>query len=973
MLADVRNLNQWAVGLILLAFVGGVQPTWAENTDLSSGLDARGTDHTSHDHAGQVLTAVDLSAEPATGASALLDEADFTNADLSLADLSQVSALKLVGPGLVLDGARLSGGQWDESDLSGADLSFVSGTGVSFSDATLIGATLEFSNLRSSSFVRADLSSVQAQDASWVKSDFTGASLVEAELAGLGLRDSVLIGADLSGARLFLADLSRVDARCEDALTGTPVGFASCPRFDGVDLSFATLVDAQVSFGRMIPRAGIAVNLEESDLTRADFSDACFTALQDGLCQPEDLVVATNLIGTDLDGVIFDRAYLGGANLSFARGDCVAPQDSPSGELTQCPSFVGTDARSARLLQTRLVSPVATGWILHGADLTSASLTGLKEPCDLPEVAGESPACLEFFAQGAEPGALAILRKTNLSNADIAGVNFAGLDLEGARLDGVDAYRVRTVTDEAGDSFDVVYQTSFSGANLAGASLVGADLELADLSNVDLTSADLSNATITGALLAGVSAANAVFDAVVLSCETAPCQAVSGFSDLVGSSWVGGDLGGQDFSDLDLTGIDLRNANIQGTLWSGSILTRADFSGQNLSGVDLSQVSQIAGARFEGASLTCASDETCDPLASATDLTGVGFQGATLDGVSFRNRELAGADFSLADLRGADLAGATATEANFSAASVAGINLGGVNLAGARFDSTDFGCSSDSPCAPFAGVLSLAGARFRAAGLEYVRFEGDSVPLDLTEADLSQANLTGAQFLNVDALGARFDLLAGVCGGDGSCADFSGATLSDGVRPASFVQAQLSGVSFVAKDLREVDLSGALLIGASLVESNLSGAGLAAASLRSADLTSVNFAGANLRAADFSFATFASSGTLAPISGGVGCTPGAGASAVDLRGAQLSQADFGSAVDFFAGCIEVDETTTYDSETTVFPEGFTLASEMTDLAESSDEPTNVPEPSWSLSQAAALVTLVILFRKRRKTRSPLSG
>ena len=972
MRADVQSLNRWVLCFFLLALISGVRSAGAENTDLSPGLDARGTDHTDHDHAGQLLTAVDLSAQPATGASALLDDADFTNADLSLADLSQVSALRLVGPGLILDGARLSMGQWGEANLTGADLSFVSGSGVDWTDAVLTGATLEFSNLRSSSFVRADLNNVEATDASWVTSDLTGASFVDAVLVGVGLRDSVLVAADLSGARLFLADLSRIDARCEDALTGTLVGFESCPRFDGVDLSFASLVDAQFPFGRMIARGGTSVSLEESDLTRVDFSDACFTALQDDVCQLQDLAVSANLIGADLDGVIFDRAYLGGADLSFARGDCVPPRDSSTGEPTQCPSFVGTDARSTRLVQSRLVSPVATGWILHGADLTAASLTGLSQPCDVPEAVGESPKCLEFFAQGSTPGDLAILRRINLSAADIAGVNFEGLDLEGARLDGVDAYRIRTVTEEAGDSFDVVYRTSFSGANLARASLVGADLELADLSNVDLSSADLSNATMTGAILTGISAADAVFDSVVLRCETEICQPVSAFSDLTGSSWVGSDLSGQDFSDLDLAGIDVRNANIQGTLWGSSILTGADFSGQNLTEIDLSQVSQLAGARFAGASLTCAADEPCNPLASATDLTGVGFQGAGLDGVSFQNRELAGADFSLADLTGADLAGATATQANFSGASLVGINLSGVNLAEARFDSTDFACSSDSPCTPFLGVSSLAGARFRAAGLEYVRFEGDAAPLDLSEADFSQANLAGAQFSNVNALGARFDLLAGVCSGDGACADFSGATLSDGVRPASFVQAQLSGVSFTAKDLREVDLGGALLISASLAESNLSGADLATATLRSADLTSANLAGADLRRADFSLSTFASSGTLAPISGGVGCTLGEGELAVDLRGAQLSGADFGSAVDFYAGCIEVDATTTYDSETTIFPEGFTLAPEMTDLAESTDEPTDIPEPSWPLSQAVALVTLAFLWRKRRNARHRLT-
>ncbi|MCH2186843.1 pentapeptide repeat-containing protein, partial [Myxococcota bacterium] len=131
------------------------------------------------------------------------------------------------------------------------------------------------------------------------------------------------------------------------------------------------------------------------------------------------------------------------------------------------------------------------------------------------------------------------------------------------------------------------------------------------------------------------------------------------------------------------------------------------------------------------------------------------------------------------------------------------------------------------------------------------------------------------------------------------------------------------------------------------------------------DLTSANLAGADLRSTNFSSTTFASSGTLAPIPDGTGCTLAEGESAVDLRGAQLSGAHFGSAVNFYAGCIEVDETTTYNGETTVFPEGFTLASGMTDLAQPPTEPTDVPEPSWLLIQAAALMTLAICRRRAR--------
>ncbi len=127
----------------------------------------------------------------------------------------------------------------------------------------------------------------------------------------------------------------------------------------------------------------------------------------------------------------------------------------------------------------------------------------------------------------------------------------AGTNLSRANLSGVDLYRA-----------------NLSGANLSGADLSRANLSRANLSEADLYGANLSRADLYGANLSGANLSGANLSRANLS----------------GANLYAANLSRASLSGVDLSGADLYAANMSRASLSGASLHGANLSGANLSG-----------------------------------------------------------------------------------------------------------------------------------------------------------------------------------------------------------------------------------------------------------------------------------------------------------------------------------------------------------------------------------------------------
>jgi uncharacterized protein YjbI with pentapeptide repeats len=169
--------------------------------------------------AGVDLTGAELRDVDATGANlrgAKLAEANvtggvFDRADLSHADLANLTGLRLSAHGANFSRATMHYAHLWAAELDGADLTSVDAADASFDSAQMPGAQLTGGNFDGADFADASMAGVLATGA-----DFTHATLTSADLRGADFRRTVLLEADLvevamEGLRLDNADLTRTD------------------------------------------------------------------------------------------------------------------------------------------------------------------------------------------------------------------------------------------------------------------------------------------------------------------------------------------------------------------------------------------------------------------------------------------------------------------------------------------------------------------------------------------------------------------------------------------------------------------------------------------------------------------------------------------------------------------------------------------------------------------------------------------
>jgi len=408
--------------------------------------------------------------------------------------------------------------------------------------------------------------------------------------------------------------------------------------------------------------------------------------------------------------------------------------------------------------------------------------------------------------------------RLNLSHKNVESLRFDKIDLSDAELVGLHAANA-----------------SFKGALLTRANLFGADLTGVDFSNADLTRSDLRGARFARANLEGA-------DLTDSDLREGQIMRQSDEGEL---SYIDNGNSDSRFDDANLrhsnlekvrmgramgSGTDLFQANLKGARLSGCDFTGADLSGAVLDGADLSDANLaranlkgaemigvvLDGACLEGVDLTAARFNKSEIMAAksiegaimprtAEDL-GISvdelmadhkawmmsggakgeqavFKGVDLTGFAHPGIALSAAEFSDAILTHANFEHSFFSMANFSGAMLAQVNFSHVDLRGAKFQCAKMTkvslVSADLSAMPIAG----GGGRTWPTNLRGANL----VDADLTHADLSQcdftgATLQGADLTSVDVSGANFE-----------GADLTDATV-DGVDFSSCVLTDVMGI-----------------------------------------------------------------------------------------------------------------------------------------------------------------------------------
>lgn len=187
---------------------------------------------------------------------------------------------------------------------------------------------------------------------------------------------------------------------------------------------------------------------------------------------------------------------------------------------------------------------------------------------------------------------------------------------------------------------------------------------------------------------------------------------------------------------------------------------------------------------------------------------------------------------------------------------------------------------------------------------KYAAGERDFSGMDLTEINLSRANLTGANFRNATLS------IANLSGANLSEADLTGAKLNVArMSGTNLSKAKLNGAILNVANLVRANLSGAELMQAALIRAelvraelsraNLSEANLSGADLREAKLRQVNLSGSNLSEADMRGTNLTSSNLERATLSGTDLSrselSGADLTEAELRHANLSRVNLSGA------------------------------------------------------------------------------
>jgi len=361
--------------------------------------------------------------------------------------------------------------------------------GANFKNAKLSGAVFAGQDLSNASFEAANLGPGKAP-VNFTSATLTNTCFINAVLDQTDFSFSVITCADFSGTSLIKANFGPLQnivasSACRTKFVGATLDVNLITNDFGGKSNWGKSDFTRANFQNLSPST---FNLRGKDITGAILAETSFISID---------MTGANLTNVDftkatLTKAKLDNAAINGAKFYNAQGEstsltCAQGYGNAGGKTrpdnTPCPKapvstnplvpadFTFAGLKNADLTAATLDHAVLAGANLNAATLTNASLVQANLQSTLTSSGMSGPASVQF----------AIFTNVNLTNAQLASVDFSGGNLVGATFD-TSALNGTNFTSAvmSGASFQsktVLQSVNFSASNLQGAKFNGATIQ----------------------------------------------------------------------------------------------------------------------------------------------------------------------------------------------------------------------------------------------------------------------------------------------------------------------------------------------------------------------------------------------------------------------------------------------------------------------------------------------------------------
>ena len=565
-----------------------------------------------------------------------------------------------------------------------------------------------------------------------------------------------------------------------------------------------------------------------------------------------------------------DGSYLTYTNGRFAYGPSTTDIGDPSSWLALINSGTATTTQLQKLAQQAGQMDAPTLAAFEGLSLPSSvsqtlstTLNGLATSASHSQYTDAPTALAQLLQLASSPNNPGNLDLANLDLsqtplATLAGINWAGQNLENTNLSGID-FSDNGITpnfsnaDLTGANFggDNLTGSNFGGANLSGSSFLGSNLTGANLANSNLTNAGLQYTTLNGTSLS--------------------------YADLQGVNWYEATINYSDFSNAKMAGTDMgfgsftgdnfSNADMENSQMPFSLFVDDNFSNADLSSQDTNTYSQDSSQANLSWSVWSGDNLTDANLSNTIMNTAIMYDS------DFADANMTGADESYTywkndNLNNSNFSDILTNATTYTADSMSSINWTDANINGTSFvgQPTDMGFTNYMPAGQAELAAEALGVTWNTTTQDatFGNTETDTSDTGIIGSDLNVANsqmggdnFSGMNFQGFNAAGMdlNYDTFADLSNETGT--NFTGATSLVGT---TFDNVDLSNFSYQYTDTNGntvvPDLDLATIENSNLTNSNLEGFGLG--NLETGGqivyepvLTNDNLAGSDLSYSDF--------------------------------------------------------------------------------------------------------------------------